>query len=86
LRDEGVSNIELAAWYATYFPAKTPIAVAGTMRDILRRASRTQPVVDALKTFAMEELAMSGEELTALNRAEVNMYTKMLQQAGIKTE
>jgi tripartite-type tricarboxylate transporter receptor subunit TctC len=86
LREQGVANLELAAWYATYFPAKVPSAVAATMRDILRRASRTKAVVDALNTFAMDELAMSGDELTVFNRREVQMYKKMLQQVGIKKE
>jgi tripartite-type tricarboxylate transporter receptor subunit TctC len=83
LHEEGVSNVDLVPWYATYFPAKTPVGVAETMRSILLRASKTKVVVEALNTFAMEQLAMSGEDLNALNRKEVDMYTKMLRQAGI---
>jgi tripartite-type tricarboxylate transporter receptor subunit TctC len=84
LREEGLSNFELTAWYATYFPAKTPADVAATMRDILRRASQTKTVVDVLKTFTMEPLNLAGEELTALNRKEVDTYAKVLREIGGK--
>jgi tripartite-type tricarboxylate transporter receptor subunit TctC len=84
MREEGVPGYELTAWYATFFPAKTPPQIVATMRDALRKASQTKTVVEALKVSALEPLNLEGEELTTLNRKELDKWTKVIRDAGIK--
>jgi tripartite-type tricarboxylate transporter receptor subunit TctC len=84
LREQGVPEYELSAWFATYFPAGTPPQIAAAMREILRKASKTKLMADSLNTFAMESLELAGEQLTYMNRREVDMWTKVLKQANTK--
>jgi len=84
VREEGVPDYEMSAWFATYFPARTPPEVLREMREILRKASKTKLMADTLNNFAMEPLDLAGDELTSLNRKEVDMWTRVVKQANIK--
>lgn len=83
LREEGVSGYEMTAWYSLYYPAKTPADVAAAMREILRKAARTAVVVDALRKAQMEPLDLTGDEVTALNRRELDALGKVVRAANL---
>ncbi|HSV79394.1 MAG TPA: tripartite tricarboxylate transporter substrate binding protein [Ramlibacter sp.] len=84
LREEGVAEYDVTAWFATYFPAKTPPEVVATMRDILQKANKTKLMADTLAGFSMEPLNLVGDQLTALNRREVDMWAKVVKAANLK--
>ena len=82
LREAGLTDYELTGWVATYFPAKTSPAIVATMRDILSKAAKTRYVVDALALASFEPLELSGDQLTALQRAESDKWGKLLRATG----
>ena len=83
LREEGVAEYEITAWFATYFPSKTPPEIAATMRDILRKALQTKVVTDVFATFALEPLEASGEQLTTLQRSESDKWGRLVRAANL---
>lgn len=78
LREQGVDGYELTGWFATYFPAKTPPDRVKAMRDMLRKAARTQYVADALAAASFEPLDMDGAQLAALQHADIEKWGKLL--------
>jgi len=86
LREEGVSDYEMTPWYGMYYPAKTPPASVVAMRDILRKAATTSVVAEALKNARMEPLGLVGDEVTALNRKELEMLGKVVRAANLQPQ
>jgi tripartite-type tricarboxylate transporter receptor subunit TctC len=78
LREEGLSDYAFTSWLALYAPARTQPPVVATLRDILSRAAATRHVQDALGTFGMEPLKLSGDELTTLQRSESDKWGKLV--------
>jgi tripartite-type tricarboxylate transporter receptor subunit TctC len=82
LREQGLPNYELTGWYAAFFPARTPPAVAASMREILRKAVKTRYMADALALASFEPLDLEGEQLTGLLRSDLDMWGKQLRSAA----
>ena len=82
MREAGVDDYVLTSWLATYAPARTPPAVAGALREILLKAGRHAQVSGVQATFAMEPLELAGDELTALQRSDVEKWGKVVRASG----
>jgi tripartite-type tricarboxylate transporter receptor subunit TctC len=82
LREEGLASYELTGWHAVYFPSKTPPAVSAAMRDLLRKAVKTNFVADAIALASFEPLDLSVEQLTTLQRTESERWGKLVRAMG----
>jgi len=78
LQEAGLRDYEFDSWLATFAPAGTPAPVAASLRDILRRAGRTQVVADMRQTFALDPMDIGGDELMAMQRNEIARWGKLL--------
>ena len=81
-QEAGVKDYEFTGWFATYFPANTPPAIAATMREILLKAVKTKPVVDMLVNASFESMDLSGDQLTSLQRADVARWAKVVRSSS----
>jgi tripartite-type tricarboxylate transporter receptor subunit TctC len=86
LREEGVSEYEITAWFSMYYPAKTPPETVAAMRNILGKAAKTSVVAEALKRAQMEPLELVGDEVTALNRRELDVLGKVVRAANLRPQ
>ncbi|MEY4098961.1 MAG: hypothetical protein RL300_132 [Pseudomonadota bacterium] len=86
LREEGVADYDVTAWFGTYFAAKTPPEMVATMRDILRKAARAPSFMEALAAASMEPLDLVGDSITALIRKETEMWTKVARDANLRPQ
>jgi tripartite-type tricarboxylate transporter receptor subunit TctC len=84
-REQGLPDFLMGAWYAIYFKAGTPPAAAAAMRDVLRKAGARPTVKEALKTFVHEPLDLAGDDITAMNRREIEAWKKLARDHNIKT-
>ena len=84
LREEGVADYDVTAWFATYFAVKTPPEVVATMRDILRKAVKAPSFTEALAAASMEPLDLAGDSISALIRKETEMWTKVARDANLR--
>jgi tripartite-type tricarboxylate transporter receptor subunit TctC len=82
-QDEGLGDYNVAGWYATYFPAKTPPAIVSAMRNIVREAAKSKHVTDVMATFAFEPLLVEADELDAFQRAEYEKWGKAVKAANL---
>jgi tripartite-type tricarboxylate transporter receptor subunit TctC len=83
MKEEGVPDYDLVAWFATYFAAKTPPDAVTAMREILRKAVKTPAFVETLTKANMEPLDLAGEEINAMTRREIETYTTVLRAANL---
>jgi tripartite-type tricarboxylate transporter receptor subunit TctC len=81
-QEEGLIGYEVTGWWAAYFPAKTPPAIVMAMRDIVEKALKTQSVKDALTTFALEPLPLSGEAFAAFQKSDSQRLGKLVREAN----
>ncbi len=84
LREEGVADYDVTAWFATYFAVKTPPELVATMRDILRKAVKAPSFAEALAAASMEPLDLVGDGISALTRKETEMWTKVARDANLR--
>ena len=83
LQEQGLSGYDVTGWWAAYFPAKTPPGVVATMRDILQKAVKTQPVKKAFANFGLEPMPVMGNELAAVQRRDFERWGKLVRTANL---
>jgi tripartite-type tricarboxylate transporter receptor subunit TctC len=83
LKEEGLPDYEVTAWFATYFARGTPPEITQAMRDVLRKAMRHTGMLETLAKVGMEPLELTGDDITALARKEVDMWTKVVKAANL---
>jgi tripartite-type tricarboxylate transporter receptor subunit TctC len=83
VREEGVPEYDVTAWFATYFAAKTPPEVVAAMREVLHKAARSPGFLEALARANMDPLDLAGDEINALTQREIDMWTKVVRAANL---
>ena len=73
-------------WYAMFFPKGTPRAIVDRLNSEIKKALDTAEVKAFLPREALDPVASTPEELTALLRQEIDKYAKVIRLAGIKVE
>jgi tripartite-type tricarboxylate transporter receptor subunit TctC len=84
LQEEGVRDYDFTAWFAAYFARGTPPEAVAAMREILRKALKTQSFSESLAKVGMEPLDVAGDDLTALARREVDVWAKVVKASNLK--
>jgi len=73
-------------WYAMFFPKGTPRPVVDKLNAEIRKALATAEIKAFLPREALEPVASSPEELSALLRREIDKYAKVIQLANIRVD
>lgn len=73
-------------WYAMFYPKGTPRAIVDKLNAEIRKALDTPEVKAFLPREALDPVASSPEELTALLKQEIDKYAKVIRLANIKVE
>lgn len=84
MKEEGVGDCEVTAWFAAYFPRNTPPDIVQTMQKILAAAHRTQAFSGMLHSNGLEALPLAGNALTELNRKEIDKWKRAVQAKSAK--
>jgi len=85
-KEAGFPNVELQNYYALFVPAKTPRAIVAQLHDAVVKAVATPGVRDKLTGFGADPLTMSTEEFTRFLRADIEMWGRVVKEAGVKVE
>jgi tripartite-type tricarboxylate transporter receptor subunit TctC len=83
MREEGVPNYDVTAWFAVYFGAKTPSEKMPVMQDILQKATKAKSFTDVLSTLYMEPFHATSEEITAITRRDIDRWKKVARNPGV---
>jgi tripartite-type tricarboxylate transporter receptor subunit TctC len=86
LMEQGVPDYEIAGWFGILAPANTPPAIAKRLRDEVAKAVAVPEVVAQLDSQGMQPLATEPEHWREYMKSELDRYTKIIKDAGIKPE
>jgi tripartite-type tricarboxylate transporter receptor subunit TctC len=84
MREEGVTDFNMSAWYAAYVRADTPPNIISAMRGILREVAKRPEIAETLTKYSMDPLPMVGDDLTTMNRREIERWSKLVRDNNIK--
>ncbi|MEK6593988.1 MAG: tripartite tricarboxylate transporter substrate binding protein [Pseudomonadota bacterium] len=73
-------------WYAMFYPKGTPKPIVDKMNTEIRKALDTPEIRAFMPREALDPVASSPEELSALLKREIPKYAKVIQLANIRVE
>jgi tripartite-type tricarboxylate transporter receptor subunit TctC len=73
-------------WYAMFFPKGTPRPIIAKVNAEIHKALETPEMKAFMPREALDPVASSPEELTALLRREVDKYAKVIRAANIRVD
>ena len=73
-------------WYAMFYPKGTPRPIVDKMNSEIRKALDTPEIKAFMPREALDPVASSPEELTALLKREIEKYAKVIRLANIRVE
>jgi len=84
--ESGIADYEIAGWFGILAPAATPPAIAKRLRDEVAKAVAAPNVVAELDQQGMQPVASEPEEWRRYLKSELERYTRIIKDAGIKPE
>jgi tripartite-type tricarboxylate transporter receptor subunit TctC len=84
MKEAGMDDFEVSAWFGVWAPAKTPPEVVTKLNDTILKIIRTPEVRKSLEIQGIDPVAGSPEDLLKLNKAELARWSKAVEQAGAK--
>ena len=83
---EVLPGFDMVNWWGLFVPAGTPQPVIGRLNAELVKIMRAPDVVERFAGLGVESLSSTPEELTALVKAEIASFGKLIKAAGIKAD
>jgi tripartite-type tricarboxylate transporter receptor subunit TctC len=85
-KEAGYSGVEEQNYYALFIPIKTPRDVVAKLHDAVVKTVNTPAVRDKLVESGAAPLTMTPEEFTKFIRADIEMWRKVVKDAGVKLD
>jgi tripartite-type tricarboxylate transporter receptor subunit TctC len=84
MKEAGMDDFEVSAWFGVWAPAKTPKEVVTRLNQAILKIINSPDVKAKLQAQGIDPVAGSPEDLLKLNQAELARWAKAVQQAGAK--
>lgn len=84
MKEAGMDDFEVSAWFGVWAPAKTPKEVVTKLNQAILKIINSPDVKAKLQAQGIDPVAGSPEDLLKLNQAELARWAKAVQQAGAK--
>ena len=81
--EAGIPGFDVTAWHAILAPAKTPPEIVAKLNREIVRILGLPDVQEALLVEGGEITPTTPQEFAALIRSELQLWTKVVKQAGI---
>jgi tripartite-type tricarboxylate transporter receptor subunit TctC len=85
-KEAGYSGVEEQNYYALFVPIKTPRDIVAKLHDSVVKTVNTPAVRDKLVESGADPLTMTPEEFTKFIRADIEMWRKVVKDAGVKLD
>lgn len=82
--ESGVPGYQTTLWYALLAPARTPRAILDKLHAETARAIKSPELTQQLYSQGADPLGTSPEELQQFIKAEIERWTKVIQQGNIR--
>ncbi len=86
IAESGLRGYEVDGWYGLAAPAKTPRPIIEKLNADTKAALRSPELIERLRSQGLEPVGGTPEQAAALIRNDVARWTRVIREAGIKTE
>lgn len=86
VRETGAAALELESWFGYFVPAKTPKAELERLQKDFLAVVKMPEVMERFEKAGGKPMALVGDEARALVRRDVERWTKLIADAGIKAD
>jgi tripartite-type tricarboxylate transporter receptor subunit TctC len=86
IKESGVADLELESWFGLFAPARTPPDVMERLRAELAKVIADPEVMEAFRKAGGRPVSLSAADTRALVQRDVQRWTKLIQDAGIKSD
>ncbi|MBU6269920.1 MAG: tripartite tricarboxylate transporter substrate binding protein [Betaproteobacteria bacterium] len=86
ITESGISGFEVTPWFGLFAPAGTPAAVVRQINADVAEATRTPEVAEKVAKAGADAYLIAPEEFTALLRADIAKWAKVVRDAGAKLD
>jgi len=86
IAESGLPGYEITAWHSIAAPAGTPEPILQAVRNAVRKAVASPEIKTKLESIGLTPMTSTGEELSRRMRAERELWSGVIRDAGIKPE
>jgi tripartite-type tricarboxylate transporter receptor subunit TctC len=86
IEESGVRGYEVVVWYALFAPVGTPGPVQGRLHAELVKAVESLPLRERLGQLGLDPATSTPQQLGDYSRAEIEKWSKVVREAGVKLE
>ncbi len=86
IKETGVAQLELESWFGFFVPARTPAPELAKLRTELQAIITSRDVMERFEKAGGTPLALVGDAAGAVVRRDVERWTRLIQDIGIKAE
>ena len=86
IAESGVPNFEVVSWQGIFVPAGVPKPIVDRLHMEIMKILQTTEMQDRLKSLGMQPSAMTPEQVSIFQKAEVEKWAQVIKAAGIKLE
>lgn len=84
MKEAGMDDFEVSAWFGVWAPAKTPADVVGKLNTIINGIIKSPEVKKSLEMQGIDPVSGSPNDLLDLNKKELARWSKAVADAGAK--
>jgi len=84
MKEAGMDDFEVSAWFGVWAPAKTPDDVVGKLNTIISGIINAPEVKKSLEAQGIDPVSGSPKDLLELNKRELARWSKAVADAGAK--
>lgn len=84
--ESGVAQLDLESWFGYFVPSKTPADVQQRLREELARVIASPELQETFRSRGGKPLLLSAEQTRALVKRDVERWTRLVRDIGIKAE
>lgn len=86
LAEQGLTDYEVTLWFGMWAPAATPPAVVQKLNATMNAIVQEPPMREQFSKLGMQPAPMKPEEFARFVAAEIAVYKRIVQQAGIEPQ
>ncbi|MEQ1658885.1 MAG: tripartite tricarboxylate transporter substrate binding protein [Hylemonella sp.] len=84
ITESGVAQLDLESWFGYFVPSKTPADVQERLRSELTKVIAQPELQETFRKAGGKPLALNTEQTRALVKRDVERWTKLVREIGIK--
>ena len=84
ITESGVAQLDLESWFGYFVPSKTPADVQERLRSELAKVIAQPELQETFRKAGGKPLALNTEQTRALVKRDVDRWTKLVREIGIK--